>query len=449
MFKSPNRSTLSWLEIVFKERFGHDFVIEAVGNKRVDIRLATDSKFVSLVYDTTTFEKPTEYIKCGKWNAEAEGWVSALGKYLPAPGQQHLPSPLIEQTKNGMHIHYDILSLVEWMLTRREEVDRENLDEFQRFPATSSHAFRWNYLERPIVDEWLDVLGQVFQRIWPTIILKKNLFKIILSHDIDAPSRYGFLSLNKLIRNMAHHAVKRRDFRNSVLAPWVRLNNKYQLNTKDPYNTFDWIMDLSEELDLKSAFYFICGHTDPRDADYSIDHPAIQTLMHKIHKRGHEIGLHPSFNTYDNPDLLLQEANTLREMCTSLGIRQQSWGGRMHYLRWKQPITMRAWAAAGLHYDSTLGYADHAGFRCGTCYEYPAFDPIRKEEISLRIRPLIAMEASIISPNYMNLGSGEHALNKFKYLKNICRSVGGNFSLLWHNSYLEGRKDLYRSVLEA
>ena len=47
---------------------------------------------------------------------------------------------------------------------------------------------------------------------------------------------------------------------------------------------------------------------------------------------------------------------------------------RQHYLRWRAPTTWQNWEDAGLDYDSTVGYADHVGFRAGTCYEYPIFN---------------------------------------------------------------------------
>ncbi len=65
-----------------------------------------------------------------------------------------------------------------------------------------------------------------------------------------------------------------------------------------------------------------------------------------------------------------------------------------------------------MSYDSTLGYADHAGFRCGTCFEYPAFDPVADKQLNLRIRPLIAMECSVTADRYMGLGTGSDAFNK-------------------------------------
>jgi len=46
---------------------------------------------------------------------------------------------------------------------------------------------------------------------------------------------------------------------------------------------------------------------------------------------------------------------------------------------------LRAWADAGMDYDSTLSYADRPGFRCGTCSEYPAFDPVAGEAPTARL----------------------------------------------------------------
>ncbi len=105
------------------------------------------------------------------------------------------------------------------MLTRLEEVRRTDLDSHQRFPATSSHAYRHGYLERPIVDEWLNVLGQVIQRVWSSIELKQHEFSIKVSHDVDIPSRYAFQNLKGLIRTMGGDVLLRKDFISALKAP--------------------------------------------------------------------------------------------------------------------------------------------------------------------------------------------------------------------------------------
>jgi hypothetical protein len=217
-----------------------------------------------------------------------------------------------------------------------------------------------------------------------------------------------------------------------------------------PANTFDWIMDVYEQHGLKSAFYFICGRTDAsKDADYELEHPAIRELMRRIHARGHEIGLHPSYNSYQSPPTVLNEATRLRRFAHEEVIDQVEWGGRMHYLRWEHPTTLQAWDQAGMTYDITLSYADRYGCRCGTCFRYPAFDPVADQALNLRIRPLIAMECTVIAKRYMNLGTGEAALAKFTQLRQVCRAVEGCFTILWHNTQLEStdQRRLYEAVL--
>jgi hypothetical protein len=439
-------SALRWLGTILAERFGSTWHLSRIER---GLCLSLDGAEGAILFDALhdSFIEAHSNLPCARWDAEREGWHAALGSPLPAPGFADLPAPLIESRKAEHLIHYDILGLCYWMLARVEEIDRTDLDNHQRFPAISSHAFKHSYLERPIVDEWLHILGQVIQRQWPNIRLKRQQFKMSVSHDVDRPSRYGFASWRNLARRMAGDSV-RGNFTSALSGPWVRLNTKTRLHPADSYNTFDWIMDQSDRHGLTSAFYFICGHTSAMDGEYQVEHPAIRNLLRRIHSQGHEIGLHPSYNTYEMPDLLKREAERLRRVCAEESIQQNVWGGRMHYLRWKHPATLCAWADAGLTYDSTLGYADHAGFRCGTSFEYPGFNPVKAETLSVRVRPLIAMETSVLSKKYMGRGES-NALAVFQDLKSKCIKLNGQFTLLWHNSELMAYRSLFSKLLSA
>lgn len=442
-------AALTWLQTLLQERFGHVLELQVQpGANHIAVRLQGDARCITLALDGPTFTRADSDLSCVAWPAGAQGWTTTLPGDLPAPGSAQLPWPLIVATDSGWHIGYDILGLTYWMLTRQEEVGRTDLDSHGRFPATASHAYKHGYLERPIVDEWLYVLGQIIARTWPGIALKQHQFSMKVSHDVDAPSRYGFASGKGLLRAMAGDVLKRGDIHNALRAPWIWLNTRDALHPSDPFNTFEWIMDLSDQHGLTSAFYFICGRTSNMDADYEPEHPAIRRLMRRIHERGHEIGLHPSYGTYQKPELIAQEARRLRAILAEENIEQNEIGGRMHLLRWEQPTTLRAWADAGLGYDSTLGYADRPGFRCGTCFEYPAFDPLAGDALKLRVRPLIVMECSVIAPRYLGLGFGGEASKKINFLKNVCAGVGGCFTLLWHNSELDiiAKKKLYFSI---
>jgi len=384
--------------------------------------------------------------------AVADQGFEAIETELLAPGCSEPLHPLVTHSETGLYLHYDIPGLTYWMLARCEEVDppAERLDNHQRFPATGSHAFRHGYLERPIVDEWIGILRQVIERLWPRLPLVQPQFHVVVSHDVDRPSAYAFGSKSQFIRHVAGDILKRKDFsvaRDGIL---IRAASNRHLHPRDPFNTFDWLMDTSEAFGIRSAFYFLCGRTNPSfDAQYEPEHPALRQLMRLIHDRGHEIGLHPSYDTCAHPELIAREGQRLRRICNEEGIEQSQWGGRMHYLRWQWPTTAYGWEQAGFQYDSTLSYADRPGFRCGTCHPYPMFDPINQRPLRLIQRPLIAMECSVLSSIYLDLDYSR-AVVKFKRLKQCCQYVRGQFTLLWHNSEfrLASSRSLYLQLLD-
>ncbi len=440
---------LAWIQNILQERFGYFFQLELQNDENIIVlSLPGEIRSISMALDAVSFTRTDSELPCSQWSAVAEGWKTAIDPVLPAPGASKLPSPLIEPTEQGYRIHYDILGLVYWLLSRLEEVGCKELDIHGRFAATSSHAYKHDYLERPIVDEWLYVLAQVIKHTWPGIQLIQHIFSINLSHDVDRPSLYAFKPWNAIARLMAGHVLKRHDLASFCTAPLVKLSSKKKLHHADPYNTFDWLMDVSEENGISSAFYFICGRTSDIDSDYELEHSAIRELIRRIHLRGHEIGLHPSYGSYKSPLLIKQEADRLKRIAAEEGVVQHNWGGRMHYLRWEHPTTLRACTDAALNYDSTMGYADRPGFRCGTCFEYPAFDPVSRVQTSLRIRPLIVMEKTVISVMRSELSANELEF-KVKQLKERCRKVGGVFVLLWHNSSLINADDadLYKRII--
>lgn len=435
-----------WLEALLTERLGGIWQLSRASGV-VDLRLAGSESRIRLqssspgIFDVTNSEVP-----CSSWDAEREGWRSIIGAPLPAPGLSFVPDRLIQRDTDGFLIRYGILDMFYWVLSRLEEIDSIGVDQHGRFMARHSHAFRHGYLDRPVVDEWFDVLGQVAASLWPAFVRKQNAFSLKLSHDVDRPSRYGFSSASTFAYRVIRDILKGR-LSSIATGPWVRYRSGSRLSSLDPLNTFDWIMSQSEERGLRSSFYFICEKSSYLDADYVIEHPAIRHLLREIYDRGHEIGLHPSYNSFDSESQLKLEAERLYLACKREGIKLHATGSRMHYLRWSHPATLRYLDSAGLTYDNTLTYPDRPGFRCGTCFEYPGFDPVRGQSLNVRVRPLVAMDVSVFGSQYMGCNHAD-ALELLAGLKEKCRKVGGCFTLLWHNSELRGRQSLYQAVLD-
>lgn len=103
-----------------------------------------------------------------------------------------------------------------------------------------------------------------------------------------------------------------------------------------------------------------------------------------------------------------------------------------------------------MSYDSTLSYADHAGFRCGTCHEYPAFDPVSCTCFNVRIHPLIAMEGTVIGKGYIGLGLSPSAYEKFCNSKRHAEMLKANSPCLWHHSRFADQQEceMYEEIIK-
>ena len=353
-------------------------------------------------------------------------------------------------SENKIYLGLDIFGSAFFMLTRYEEMVKPDRDQYDRFPGSASLAYQENFLDRPIVNEYVEILWACLKKLWPQLERKEQHFQTIVTHDVDIPYKYAFTDFSTLVRT---NVVKHFSLKQAILngKTWNRV--KRGNLSADPFNTFDWLMNLSENHNLTSAFYFITDRTDSKmDGNYTIQHHLIRQLLKQIHKRNHEIGLHPSFNSYLKRLQIQKEYRILRNVCSDENIQQEKWGGRHHFLRWNNPYTWQYWEDAGLNYDSTLAFADLPGFRCGTCYEFPVFNLATRQALNLIERPLIVMECTVLDQRYMGLAKNlDSAFNLIKGFKDSCRHFNGNFTLLWHNSRFEtlDNRDLYQQLLGA
>ncbi|MDR6553878.1 polysaccharide deacetylase family protein [Paenibacillus qinlingensis] len=359
--------------------------------------------------------------------------------YGPLPiifGKRNSNGSYYDNYPQSIYCGIDIFGSAFFMLTRYEEYVITERDQRNRFSARSSLAFREKFLNRPIINEYVEILWESISALWPQIQRLPRKQKFILSHDVDWPFYVVGKTNSQIIKEAMSDAVKRRDLQSAYIkakAIWSTRNGDL---TKDPFNTFRWIMDQSEKAGIRSAFYFITQETlRGLDGNYSMYDREIQHLLCEINARGHEIGLHPSYNTYSSPQRLKQQFEILLDVTQANRIFQDEWGGRQHYLRWSASETWQHWEDAGLSYDSTLSYADFPGFRCGVCYEYPVFNLLTRRSLKLKERPLIVMEQTVLHMQYLGL-KGQEALKVISNFHNQCKRFNGDFTLLWHNSQL-------------
>ena len=263
MKKFPiTEAVLRWLESTLAERFSNVWRLSQ-NDSGLSLQLVGAEGLILFDSLCKGFSHASSDLPFTSWAAEQEGWKSVLGDPLPAPGIDVIPSPLIEEVNEDYVIHYDILGLMYWMLTRIEEVERNDLDEHGRFPAHSSHAFKYNYLDRPVVDEWLHILGQVIVRKWPSVTLKQHQFKMLISCDVDSPFALDG-TISKMIRRAAGDILIRKapnELYKTIVGTCYTIC--FNLNIDQHRQGINFIMEVNERYDRKVAFYFISKISHP------------------------------------------------------------------------------------------------------------------------------------------------------------------------------------------
>ncbi len=446
------------LDVVLREFLGLEWEAHVQEGADAQITVAHTSDDARLVIADCLFTTPEPLWltreslperPLARWNLDGETPLASrlLSPELPVIYGRRLDTgSFYEQSAGEIRLGVDIFGGIFFQLTRYEEIVETSRDAHDRFPAEASLAHVEGFLDRPLVNEYIEILWTALERLWPGLPRKQHAFTERLSHDVDWPEHTP-VSAPRMTKAAIGDLVRRRDGGLALARLRAMRARRRGDPAGDPYNTFDFIMDHSERRGLQSAFYFMAGATNTAfDGNYSLEDPWIGELIQRLHGRGHEIGLHPSYETFRDPDAVHAERDALVRACARLGVEQAEWGGRQHYLRWENPATWSAWEQAGLAYDSSLGFSHDPGFRCGVCFEYPVFDLSARRRLCLRERPLVVMEMALFHNSAISRQQGLEALER---LRDRCKQFGGEFTLLWHNSRLVSRRErrLYAAAL--
>ena len=359
-------------------------------------------------------------------------------------GQGHLDS-MVKQSEKTIETDIDIIASSFFMVTRYEEVIIDAKDRYDRFPASASLSYREGFLDRPVVNEYIELLRSWIRLLLPDLEPEpfwpdNKDFAFCLTHDVDAIRRY---SARPPLERIAS-AILRQNSPRLALSTATEYLLVLSHIRKDPYDTFDYMLGLEKSHCIKSSFYFMSGGGSSQ-VSYVATEPLVARLIKQLEEAGCDTGLHAGYDSYNDPSIMSTEKANIDKV-----VSNRVYGCRQHVLRWKTPDTWRIQEKLGIFYDTSLAYADHIGFRGGICLPYQPFDIIENRQLSIWELPLTAMEGSLQNPRYQGM-SPENACEEIIRHIDTVKALHGVFVLLWHNSsfYIHGGWKGWREVYET
>jgi hypothetical protein len=429
------------LDIMLGEFLGLPFEVDEYEGEYIEItrpdgagKLTLDASFFRKAHQAWLKSESMPVLPLANWMPVDDGInASLVDPSVPVLYGQ----PGLVKTENHLHLNLDVFGSVFFMLSRYEELIIEDRDIHGRFPAWASIAYKADFLERPVVNEYLEIIWVIFKRLWPELSRKERKFRKIISCDVDHPIDYSGYSLKRTALRFGARLVRDKEPKLAIYDALNYFFKKFNSDRFDQYkNNVDWIMKVNSVVGNKVAFYFIPIQTNASKEDSNdVRSSKISKLLKHIIDSGHEVGFHPGYNTCISTSLFKKSANAFKEALKNQSIEFSEIGGRQHYLMYDVSKTPQLWEDNGFSYDSSLGFADKPGFRCGVCYEFSMYDLITRKKIHLKQRPLILMDVSLMSSEYENISLKDPLfLERVFKFKKIAHHYNGDFTLLWHNS---------------
>ena len=244
-------------------------------------------------------------------------------------------------------------------------------------------------------------------------------FLVALTHDIDLLGAGG---LATALRRLARGRL--REGSAFALDALARRDPAFRLDRMGP----------------PSTCFFLTRQDDPHDGYPRRYQPALSRSVERAAEEGREIALHASYRARERPGGIAEEAALL----------DAPQGLRHHYLRSAPERLAAELRAAGLRYDSSIGWPSRPGLRAGTPYPYRLWDPELREAGAWEL-PLVLMDATLAEERYLGLGPEAAFELAVETLEPVAEH-GGAVAILWHPPshhpiLSKGYDRLYRRLL--
>ncbi|SEA27394.1 polysaccharide deacetylase family protein [Bizionia paragorgiae] len=333
---------------------------------------------------------------------------------------------------------FDIFSASFYLLSRYEEYLPHVKDEFGRFTALESLAYKHQFLEQPVVDIWAFKFLKVVQTQFPDYQFQNRKYSIRPVIDVPMAYDYKYKGIMRTVGGTLKDLFSFK-FKDVYKRYMVILGFK-----NDPYDTFRYIVNRQKYVKQKFIFFFLVGDFSTYDKNNSVQKTGFVSLIKQVGDYC-KVGLKSSLFAVDSKATLKMEKERLERI-----INQDIPAARQSYSKLNLPETYRNLTELEISEDFTMGYINHVGFRAGTCTPFFFFDLDYEIQTPLRINTYHVLDFALLKHHSL--------LDKKMILNRIItevKKVNGEFVPVFHNYTFsnserwKGYKELFNIIIDS
>lgn len=347
--------------------------------------------------------------------------------------------------------NHDFLKSAFYLLSGYQELDPDYLDSMGRFPYSLSIQHKLNFTDKPLVNYYFEIIAQGVEEFCRAnkIPYKRrsyfNKFGFFLTHDVDMVDTYTIYEVGYRFKQAFGLSKPFFNTRKSLAIAFNYLFNFLNfIKRKNPVWDFTFLRSIEKRYGFRSAFYFLPKGRLHHDAYYSFKEKRIKSLVNELTSENCEIGLHGTVTSSESLEQMKDIYHYIKQHLSHnvQGIRQH----RLLFNIKKSPLI---YENVGLLYDTSLGFAEHEGFRNSFCLPFKLFDHENDKMLKIWEIPLIVMDATLFSYRNYNVILARESVEKI--IEEV-EKFQGIFTLLWHNGHFDelrhpGIKEFYIELL--
>ena len=335
-------------------------------------------------------------------------------------------------------IPFDIFAASFYLLSRYEEYLPHVKDDYGRFTAKDSLAFKNGFLHQPVVDIWAYKFRDVLQLRFPDYNFVSRKYSV--NPVIDVPMAYYF-KLKGLMRTIGGTLGDILRFKLRQLYQRYLVLFKFK---KDPYNTFNWIINKQKQIKQKFVIFFLIGDYSTYDKNVSVNKKKFVSLIKSVADYS-KVGLKASYFALEDFETLKTEKIKMESIInTSLEISRNS------FSKLNLPQSYRNLIDLEIKEDYSMGYVNEIGFRAGTCTPFLYYDMDYEIQTPLMVQSYHLMDYALLKTS--SLLDKKGVINT---IINEIKLVNGTFTPVFHNYTFgeeqrwHGFKELFTLILDS